>query len=57
MPDADKEATINAIVGAAFGAAGQRYGSLWRWCVLCSERGIMHVRLCWFEGYFRAFES
>ena len=24
MPDADKEATINAIVGAAFGAAGQR---------------------------------
>jgi malonate-semialdehyde dehydrogenase (acetylating)/methylmalonate-semialdehyde dehydrogenase len=25
MPDADKEATINAIVGAAFGAAGQRY--------------------------------
>jgi malonate-semialdehyde dehydrogenase (acetylating)/methylmalonate-semialdehyde dehydrogenase len=25
MPDADKEAAINAIVGAAFGAAGQRY--------------------------------
>jgi malonate-semialdehyde dehydrogenase (acetylating)/methylmalonate-semialdehyde dehydrogenase len=25
MPDADKDATINAIVGAAFGAAGQRY--------------------------------
>jgi len=24
LPDADKEATINAIVGAAFGAAGQR---------------------------------
>lgn len=24
MPDADKEATINALVGAAFGAAGQR---------------------------------
>lgn len=24
MPDADKDATINAIVGAAFGAAGQR---------------------------------
>ncbi len=25
MPDADKDATINAIIGAAFGAAGQRY--------------------------------
>ena len=25
MPDADKESTINAIVGAGFGAAGQRY--------------------------------
>jgi malonate-semialdehyde dehydrogenase (acetylating)/methylmalonate-semialdehyde dehydrogenase len=24
MPDADKEATLNALVGAAFGAAGQR---------------------------------
>lgn len=24
MPDADKEATINALIGAAFGAAGQR---------------------------------
>jgi malonate-semialdehyde dehydrogenase (acetylating)/methylmalonate-semialdehyde dehydrogenase len=24
MPDADKEATVNAVVGAAFGAAGQR---------------------------------
>jgi malonate-semialdehyde dehydrogenase (acetylating) / methylmalonate-semialdehyde dehydrogenase len=24
MPDADKDATINAIIGAAFGAAGQR---------------------------------
>ena len=24
LPDADKEATINAIIGAAFGAAGQR---------------------------------
>jgi hypothetical protein len=28
MPDADKEATINAIVGAAFGAAGQRYSAV-----------------------------
>ena len=24
MPDADKSATLNSIVGAAFGAAGQR---------------------------------
>lgn len=24
LPDANKEATINALVGAAFGAAGQR---------------------------------
>lgn len=24
MPDANKEATINSLVGAAFGAAGQR---------------------------------
>ena len=24
MPDADKDSTVNAIVGAAFGAAGQR---------------------------------
>ena len=24
MPDANKEATLNALVGAAFGAAGQR---------------------------------
>ncbi len=29
MPDADKEAAINAIVGAAFGAAGQRYYFIW----------------------------
>ena len=28
MPDADKEATINAIIGAAFGAAGQRSENL-----------------------------
>ena len=25
MPDADREQTVNAIVGAAFGAAGQRW--------------------------------
>ena len=25
LPDANKESTINALVGAAFGAAGQRY--------------------------------
>ena len=24
LPDADREATVNALVGAAFGAAGQR---------------------------------
>ena len=27
MPDANKEFTVNQLVGAAFGAAGQRWGS------------------------------
>ena len=32
LPDANKESTINALVGAAFGAAGQRYNSNFLGC-------------------------
>lgn len=36
MPDADKESTVNAIVGAAFGAAGQRCMAL-STCIFVGE--------------------
>jgi malonate-semialdehyde dehydrogenase (acetylating)/methylmalonate-semialdehyde dehydrogenase len=36
MPDADKEATLNAIIGAAFGAAGQRCMAL-STCIFVGE--------------------
>ena len=39
MPDADREQTVNAIVGAAFGAAGQR----WVFMYVCYMYVCMYV--------------
>ena len=46
MPDADREQTVNAIVGAAFGAAGQRWviNGGKSWSVSFSSLTILYIK-------------